>query len=695
MALNDPENTKNPEQRSYFGSLPLLVFLERGGKIVFANAEARQMLGLVLGDWLPRSIEDVLWGFTAGAEPRGRQTAPESASRYFRATVPSRHGQQYPVIGSYTIVQGSPREAIIVAQPAAEEQAESAKESDSTRTAAQVGDDVLESLPDALAIERGDQVLYTNPAFMRMFGYTLEETRGRSLRQLIVPETRLSEHATLKKAVDEQGGVIVETVRANKANELMDVGLQISPLVVDGERAGYVYSFRDIGDRIETEARLQHDAMHDVLTGLPNRALFQDRLTLALSRRARRPDQSCGVLYLDLDRFKEVNDGLGHAAGDVLLQSVADRLRSALRPQDSAARLGGDEFAVLVEGIASASDLDIVANRVLKEMDRPFEVFGHLVRTGASIGAAMAGQDHSSAELLIRDADYAMYRAKQSGGCRIEMYDRHLEVAVNSQQERERELRNILENRLFEIWYQPIFRLTDGKLEGFEASLSWRRADGTVESSRDLLDLAEESGYSMTLAREMLDGVALQLRRWSKFVPHADFYIGVNLTSRQFYHEELISHLNRAIGTNGVEPMRLVLEVPEIVLNEDPDAAVSILQRIVDCGVRVAMDDFGSGLAPMNHLVRLPIDFVKLDGKLAATAEAPGRQQALLDTLIRLSRIVGMQVIGQGIETAEQLDILLQMGCLAGQGPMLSGPVDAARALRIAEARSGSTLSGQ
>ena len=211
--------------------------------------------------------------------------------------------------------------------------------------------------------------------------------------------------------------------------------------MVDGAKVGYVFTYRDIGERKQTEDKLQHDAMHDVLTGLPNRALFLDRLNLALARRSRRRDQSCGVLFLDLDRFKEINDVLGHAAGDVLLGAVAERLRAALRPHDSAARLGGDEFAVLVENILSAGDLEIVASRVLPEMERPFDIFGHSVQAGASIGVAMAGPEHTSAELLIRDADFAMYRAKQAGGGRYEIFDKHLEVTLTSQQERERELR--------------------------------------------------------------------------------------------------------------------------------------------------------------------------------------------------------------------------------------------------------------
>jgi diguanylate cyclase (GGDEF)-like protein len=405
------------------------------------------------------------------------------------------------------------------------------------------------------------------------------------------------------------------------------------------------------------------------------------------------------VLFLDLDRFKEINDSLGHAAGDEVLVTVAKRLRSALRPQDTAARLGGDEFAILVENIVSGSDIEIVASRILREMERPFELGGRSVHAGASIGAAIAGPAHAAPELLIRDADFAMYRAKQNGGGRFEVFDKQLEVHVANLQQSERELRQVLEKRQFEIWYQPVYRLqagaprageplagktSAGKLEGFESVLCWRREDGLVVSLGDLLSVAEETGLSISLGRETMEAVCRQLRNWTESLPRADLTLAVHLTQRQFYHPDLIAQLKRTLAASGADPARLLLEVGESTLSGNPDAALAILQRLLDCNVRLAVDDFGSGLAPLNHLVRLPIDVLKLDPRLTLAAVQSGRQAAVLESLIQLGARLGVQVVAQGIETQQQLDALVRMGCELGQGPILGLALDAAQAQKLA-----------
>jgi diguanylate cyclase (GGDEF)-like protein/PAS domain S-box-containing protein len=674
MSVNLPENSDSIQQREILDALPVLVFLERAGKIVFANAEARQLLRLPEGELIERPVEEVLWGLSSGtAEPQTLLTGGMRGSP-FHATLLPGSGRLQPVEGTYCVLNADLREAVIVAHPGGRAMA---PKSD-------LMEDVLASIPEAVVIVLGEHLLYTNPAFTRMFGYTAEEVSGGQMRDFIVPPTRQHEIPMLRQAVDQNGRVAIETVRMNKQGELVDVSLLAGPLVVKGKKVGYAFSFRDIGERKEVEARLQHDAMHDVLTGLPNRALFLDRLTQALTRRERRRDQSCGVLFVDLDRFKEINDTMGHSAGDELLLAAAERLRMALRPQDTAARLGGDEFAILVENILNANDLDIVASRVSRDLQEPYDIYGKAIPVGASIGVAMAGPDHSTPEALIRDADFAMYRAKQEGGGRYEIFDRRLEVRVSTRQERERELRHMLESHQFEIWYQPIYRLSSGKLEGFESLLRWRRAGGAIDSIGDLFSVAEDTGLSISVGRETAESVCRQQRLWRDVLPESDLTLGINVSNRQFYHPDMVAQLKKVLAETGADPTHLLFEVAETTLNENPDAAVAILQRLVDNQVRVAVDNFGSSLAPINHLVRLPIDVVKVDPKLTASAMAGGRHAAVLESIIHLGRSLGVQVVAQGIETSEQLDKVRRLGCEFGQGHLMEHAVDPVQAQALA-----------
>jgi Amt family ammonium transporter len=657
QSLNLPDNSELKLQSDVLNALPVLVFLEREGTIVFANAEARHEMGLE-GEWQDCPLDDVLWGLLAGkAEPRTQLKGSRRGSP-FHATLACRNGRMTPVEGTYSILDGESRESVIVAQVTGRERMPKQG----------LMDDVLASLPEAVAIVVGSRVLYTNTAFTRMFGFEEEDVSGVSVRELLVPETRLYEHSMLQKLVDEQGYASLETVRLHKSGELVDVALQVSALKVNGGKAGYVYTYRNISERKQVEAKLQHDAMHDVLTGLPNRALFADRLTLAMSRRGRRTNQGCAVLFMDVDRFKQINDQLGHAAGDLLLIALAERLLRVLRPQDTAARMGGDEFAVLVENILSVADVDALAQRMLSELERPYDVLGHRLQIRSSIGIAIAGSNHHSPEELIQDADVAMYRAKQEGGNRYVVFDRHMEVLVSSQHERERELRELVASRDFVYWYEPIFRLSNGRLEGFESRLCRKTASGAVESLGDLLLLAEETGLSISLGRDSIESACAQLMEWDRSMPGNEIMLTLNLTRRQFYQEDLVAQLQRTLAVTRVNPSRLVFEVGERTLNEDPDKALASMQRMVDCGVRIALDDFGAALAPLNHLVRMPISLVKLDARVTVAVTGTGPQLAIVESLLHVCRASGVQVLAQGIETPGHLAMLQELGCELGQG---------------------------
>ncbi len=536
---------------------------------------------------------------------------------------------------------------------------------------------VLGGLPDAIAITRGNLVMYVNREFTRIFGYSAEEVQGRDLTALLVPQSRLPEADILKQTLEMDGRIAMDTVRRTRGGELVDVALTVVPFVERGSSVGMCLTYRDIRDRKQRDDRLQHFALHDPLTNLPNRALFVDRLKLAMARRDRRREQGCGVMFLDLDKFKEINDSLGHAAGDAVLIEVAGRLCSAIRPEDTASRLSGDEFAILVEHVRTIADLIVVAERIIAVMSRPFEVLGHRIAITASVGVALCGKDHGLPEQLLRDADFAMYRGKQSGGGRYEIFDRTMKVVISHQQERERELRQVLAKREFALWYQPYFQLLTGELEGFEGLLRWRRPDGSFESFGEMLVLAEGAGLAISILRETLAEGCGQLQSWQREWQESRFSLCINLSGRQFYHPEIGSMVAEAVAQSGVDPGRVVLEIPEIVLSESPEAAVAIVGRLASIGVRVALDHFGAGWAPINFLAQLPIALVKLDPRLTAAAAVGGPEAAVLESVLHLGKRLGVPVVAQGVEHAHELGFLRKVGCELVQGFLFSPAVDA------------------
>jgi diguanylate cyclase (GGDEF)-like protein/PAS domain S-box-containing protein len=675
VSLNLPENSDSVQQREVLDALPVLVFLERAGMVIFANAEARQTLGVNDSEWVERPLEDILWGLFPGTAEPQTQLLSTRAGSPFHATVPARNGRLIPVEGIYSILNGELREAIVVAHPSGRVRAPKSR----------LMEDVLASIPEAVVIVHGNHVLYTNPAFTHMFGYTADEASGASLSELIVPETRRHELVMLEKEVDQKGRVSADTVRMNKAGELIDVALVSAPLRVNDASVGYVLSFRDISDRKQLESKMQHDALFDILTGLANRVLFLDRVTLALKRRARRRDQNCGVLLLDLDRFNQINEEMGHAAGDELLMAVAERLKCYLRPEDSASRLGLDEFAILVENILDLDDLQAVAKRILEKMENPFRVFGNIVRVSASMGIAMAGPGHHASELLVRDADLALNRARLLGGGGFEVFDRQLKMPFKkSEADPERELRRVLDRRQYEVWYQPIYQLMTFQLEGFESLLRLRRADGSVDSFLEMFSIAESTGLSITLGRETMDTVCRQLQGWSSGVSQRALTLTLNLSERQFFHPEMVPQLQKSLEANAIDPARLLFEVTESTLNLNPEVSATVLARMADCRVRIAVDNFGSRFAPLNHLASLPIDVVKLAPRLTAIATSKGRPAAVLKSLIDLGHDLGMEMVAQGIETQAQLTAIREMGCELGQGHLFSRALEPVEATRLA-----------
>ena len=678
--------------------MPCYVFVQRGRNVIYANRAARQILHLEEGASLP--VDDLF----SGQFPGFVYAQPGSASRG-SANVFGSGGQAYssdfncemrtpldssvPVRGSFRMVRVEPEpELLIVAL-------QSRRDADHDRRAPGNGPEhsspsnflehLLNAAPEAIMITRGSKILHVNREFEALFGYNADEALGQNTYDILIPETRRHEFDMLEHTMQLHGRASMETVRLHKSGQLIDVSILVAPISMSGIEVGNFVSYRDIREKKQSDARQQHDALHDPLTGLANRTLFLDRVQLTMARQQRHSELNFAVMFLDLDRFKAVNDNLGHASGDDLLVRMAARLRACFRPEDTVARFGGDEFAILLEDVTNISDVIRIAERAQRDIRLPIELNGHEIFISASIGIAFGTLDHTSPEQILRDADFAMYQAKSNGHARHEVFDGSMHVHVAAQMRKQQDLKTALENKEFEVLYQPIYRLASGEIEGFEALLRWRRPDGEVIPPQEFLSTAEETGLIVPIGLFVLEQACQQLSRWTTELPDAKPSIDVNLSARQFRDPNLIARLAELLAKWKVAPEQLRLEVSETAVNQDPEGALAVFQGLADLKVSAALDNFGAGLASMNHFLRLPIDLVKVDRRLIAYLPIPGKQAAILQTIFDLGRMLDVRMLAEGIERKDQLDALLKFGCDLGQGHFFSPPVSQEKALALLE----------
>jgi diguanylate cyclase (GGDEF)-like protein len=483
-------------------------------------------------------------------------------------------------------------------------------------------------------------------------------------------------------------------VKAAMAAPVHEDGRVIGSLILSSFRDGRVFSraeqdmllsFAEHASLALTDARrvdtMLHQALHDALTGLPNRALFTDRLQHALIQ-GRRRGSSCGVLFLDLDRFKTVNDSLGHAAGDELLVAVARRIDDSLRSADTSARLGGDEFAVLLEDLSGAEEAVIVAQRVIEALRAPVHVQGREVYVSASMGIACGR--HGAAELL-RQADVAMYRAKALGKGRHAIYEESMQAEVVQRLELEGELLRAIERDEIDVYYQPVIALDGQTLAGFEALARWHHPTRGLVPPPHFIPLAEDNGSIVALGRHVLRTACAQARRWlDEFPSDEPRIMSVNLSGRQLEDPNIVADVAAALADSALPPSALVLEITETVLMHDTEATISRLAALKALGVRLAVDDFGTGYSSLRYLRRFPIDILKMakpfvDG-LAEVDDDEGR--ALARAIVDLASSLKLACIAEGIEAGSQATMLHELGCGLGQGfhfarPMPPGDLEA------------------
>jgi diguanylate cyclase (GGDEF)-like protein len=438
----------------------------------------------------------------------------------------------------------------------------------------------------------------------------------------------------------------------------------------------------------QREDQLRVAALYDHLTGLPNRTLFLDRLRQAIQRTKRRPGGLFGVLFLDLDGFKVVNDSLGHSVGDRLLVQVAERLTEVLRESDTAARYGGDEFLILLDEIDEPYAPSMVAERILTALGDPFELDGQDLVITASIGITMGGPRYQHADDLLRDADIAMYWAKSQGKGTYALFDVEMHTRAVSRLTLETELRQALERHELEVHYQPVVHLPTGRTCGFEALLRWQHPVGGLTSPAEFLPVAEETGLIIPFGRWVFDESCRQLAEWHARTGQSDLWMSVNVSNRQFWSGSLVDDIGGALRFNAVDPQRVALEITEGVIMHNVERARGILQALHALGCRLLIDDFGTGYSSLEALHDLPIDGLKIDRSFVSRLGTNTRSGELVRTIALMSANLDLDLVAEGIETEFQRDRLMQLGCTYGQGYLLArpGPAEAAAGLIAAPA---------
>ena len=525
-----------------------------------------------------------------------------------------------------------------------------------------------------IAIDPLGVITFVNPAAERMLGWNETDLMGKVFHDVVHGVScHLSRLCPLLGAL-----ASVRTDRSDDDGFLQASGPRLpvshttSPVMRDDEVVGAVIAFRDITERKAFEQQLAHQAFHDGLTGLSNRALFVDRLDQAHAR-ATRANSVYALLFIDLDRFKVVNDSLGHQVGDELLVEVAERLEGCLRPGDTLSRFGGDEFVVLLEDLAEQAAAEAVAQRILDELDRPFALGGRDLPVSASIGVVL-GTANRDPDHCLRNADVAMYRAKANGKACYVVFEPESEGRELERLDMELALRTAIERQELQLHYQPVVSLETVSVVGFEALVRWTHPERGPLSPADFIPMAEESGLILPLGSWVLEESCRQMKAWSDTYPGVPLVVSVNLSARQFRQPDLPGQVADVLARTGLDAHQLCLEVTESVMMDDAENATVTLRKLKELGTCLSIDDFGTGYSSLSYLKRFPVDFVKIDRSFIKDLGNHAVDSEIVRAVIRLASAVGMSAVAEGVETEEQMRRLRALGCPLVQGYYLSKP---------------------
>lgn len=520
--------------------------------------------------------------------------------------------------------------------------------------------------------------LSVNRSLCKLVGYSEQELLQTNFQSITHPDDLGSDLADHYRMLE---GQMVTSTREKRYihKEGHVVWATVSVSSVFDEQAKpmhFILQAQDITERKQAEEQLHRAAFYDALTGLPNRALFADHLDLTLSRAKQHPDHLFAVLFLDIDRFKNINDSLGHVVGDQLLTAVAGRLQGCVRPEDTVSRFGGDEFAVLLNGVKHSADALAITERILREVEAPFRLSGFDVFTSTSVGVALSSIGYDSTEEILRDADTAMYRAKEQGQGRFEVFDKVMHARAISRLQLESDLRQALERGEFEVYYQPIMNLEAGALSGFEALLRWHHPERGLVSPADFIPVAEDTELIIPIGEWVLREACRQVRAWQSLYPSdTPLTISVNLSGKQFKQPDLVGQVKRILYQTGLDASCLRLEITESMVMEDAEAATAMLRQLRSLNVQLSIDDFGTGYSSLSYLHRFPVNILKIDRSFVSRMSMDEESMGIVETIITLASKLKMNVVAEGIETDEQSRKLRALSCHYGQGYLFSKPV--------------------
>ncbi|MBF6598921.1 MAG: EAL domain-containing protein [Dehalococcoidia bacterium] len=658
----------------------LITICDGDGTLRYATPAVERLMGYRPDEWIGRSLLEMVHPDDVGPAAASLEAVAAEPGVHPPATLRVRHAD-----GSWRYVETTANNLLGV--PAVRgivhnshdvterylAEAAMRQSEERFRSLVQHGSDLI------TVIDADTTIRYQSPSVQRVLGYAADDLISTRLTALLHPDDVGPTLAVLNDIVGKSGELV--TVEARMRH--LDAGWRDMEFIATDQRhnpaiAGFVLNIRDVTERKSLERQLRHQALHDPLTKLANRTRFADRLDHALIRAAR-TEHMVAVLFMDLDNFKGVNDSLGHAAGDLLLTSVAERVSQCLRPGDTVARLGGDEFAVLVEDVESADAAEAVTRRIFDALQPPFELEGKELLVRASIGIAIGGGagQPADADSLLRDADVAMYVAKSRGKARYEVFEPSMQVSMMERLQLLADLQRAIDRHEFVLQYQPVILLKTGELFGVEALVRWHHPTRGVIQPSDFIPLAEESGAILPLGSWILGESCRQAKAWQDAFPLTQpWTMSVNVSVRQLQNASFVADVAQAIELTGLAPQRLILEITESVMMQDIDATMTRLGQLKALGVRLAIDDFGTGYSSLSYLRQFPFDLLKIDKSfIDDVGRTAGRE--LTSAIIELGKTLDLELVAEGIERDEQLSRLLALECELGQGFFFAPPMDA------------------